>query len=147
MFLSMSSPFNSIEAFTFLKCLNTLLKCDANKVNEQRKKRSNKIYLRSNYSEAYFKKLPHLPAMQLQHHRLQVHLNFLMLIAKLKCLNLLRPLSLPSPRTCISVFHSHSHLSWDTCAHFTCSSMKLLREHMVKNQRWSSGSFTMLWWR
>lgn len=64
-FLSMYLTFNSIEAFTCLKCLNTFMNCDPNKVNKQWK-RGNKKYLCSKYSEAYFKKLPHPLAMQLQ---------------------------------------------------------------------------------
>lgn len=40
------------------------------------KKGSNKIYLHSKHSESYFKKLPFLPAMQLQPHQAASVLKF-----------------------------------------------------------------------
>lgn len=140
-FLSMCLTFNSTEVFTCLKYLNTMMNC------EQAMKKTikctyviNTLKLISISCSIHF-------LCSCNYQRLQLYSDFLMLIVRPNDLNLPPLLSSFLPQgqadlSCLSLCKA-SHLSWDTYAHFTCS-MKHLREHMIKNQRWSSGPFTML---
>lgn len=106
-------------------------------------KRDNKMYLRDKYPEAYFSKLFYPLSLQLQPWEAASVLWLAYADSEAKALKSAAASSLSSPPqgqadlSCLSLCRA-SHLSWDTYAHFTCS-MKHLREHMIKNQRWGSG--------
>jgi len=94
----MHLTFNSIEAFTCLKCLNALLNGDPNKKNKQWKKEAIKFTYAVDTLKPVWRSCPICQLCSCNDRRLQVYSNLLILIVKLKHSNLLPLLSLPFPK-------------------------------------------------